>query len=143
MYCAVEQNEGSVVIDEDKCTGCCGCMSMCPERAIVFSWSAASTDIQRGIARYARESIRDKKVFYLNFLIDISQNCDCFHTNEPMIADDIGILASTDPVSLDQACYDMVKKEIDGLHPRLHAQEQLIFAEEFGAGEQVYEIKEV
>jgi uncharacterized Fe-S center protein len=145
-YCifdAVKKTAQGLSIDHRSCSGCGGCMSICPERAIVFTWDAASSDIQKGIARYATDSVRSAKVFYLNFLINISPNCDCFHTNQPMIADDIGILASTDPVSIDQACYDMVKTEIDDLYPRVNAQDQLAFAEEFGLGERTYEIKSV
>jgi uncharacterized Fe-S center protein len=143
-YCivdAIKESAGGLVIDHEQCTGCGGCMSVCPEKAIVFTWDAASRDIQKGIARHAVDSVRSARVFYINFLINISPNCDCFHTNEPMITDDIGILASVDPVSLDQACYDMIKEEIDSLHPDVNAQDQLAFAEEFGLGERVYEIK--
>lgn len=143
-YCivdAVKESANGLVIDHNVCTGCGGCMSLCPEKAIVFSWDAASADIQKGIARHAADSVCSAHVFYINFLINISPNCDCFRTNEPMIAGDIGILASTDPVSLDQACYDMIKREIDDLHPGVNAQDQLAFAEEFGVGERVYEIK--
>ncbi len=145
-YCihgAIKKVKSKVKINKDLCTGCAGCMAVCPEHAIKFSWDAASTDIQKGIAKYAASAIKDKKVFYLNFLINISPNCDCFHTNEPMIADDIGILGSFDPVSIDQACYDMIKEPIDKLHHELDAQEQLAFAEKFGAGERKYELKAV
>ena len=116
-------------------------MSICPERAIKFSWVAASTDIQKGIAKYTADVIKDKNAFYINFLIDISPNCDCFHTNEPMITEDVGILASFDPVSLEKACYDFVKEPIDKLHPDVDPQEQVIFAEKFNAGQKNYEIK--
>jgi uncharacterized Fe-S center protein len=142
-YCAYEaaQKRGdNVEIIEELCTGCGGCMSICPEKAIKFSWNAASTQLQKDIARYAAEVIRDKQIFYVNFLINISPNCDCFHTNDPMIAPDIGICASYDPVSIDQACYDMIKKPIDELHPHIDASDQLRFAEEYGAGERAYEI---
>jgi uncharacterized Fe-S center protein len=145
-YCihdAIKKNKKGVVIDKKLCTGCAGCMSVCPEHAIRFAWDAASSDTQKGIARYAARVAKDKRVFYLNFLINISPNCDCFHTNEPMIAPDIGILASFDPVSVDQACYDMVREPMEKLHPEIDAQEQLAFAERFGAGERKYEIKNV
>jgi uncharacterized Fe-S center protein len=145
-YCihgAIKKKETRVKIDKKICTGCAGCMAVCPERAIRFSWDAASSEIQKGIAKYAASAIKDKKVFYLNFLINISPNCDCFYTNEPMIAEDVGILASFDPVSVDQACYDLVKEPIDKLHPEVDAQEQLAYAEEFGAGERTYEIKAI
>jgi uncharacterized Fe-S center protein len=145
-YCihnAIKKKGTSVVIDKKACTGCAGCMSVCPEHAIKFTWDAASSEIQKGIAKHAAAVIKDKDVFYLNFLLNISPNCDCFHTNEPMIADDIGILASFDPVSIDQACYDFIKEPIDKLHPEVDAQEQLAYAEKFGAGERTYEIKVV
>jgi uncharacterized Fe-S center protein len=60
-----------------------------------------------------------------------------------MIAPDVGIFASFDPVSIDQACYDFVKEPIDKLHPEVNPQEQLMFAEKFNAGERKYEIKEI
>ena len=145
-YCihnAIRKTKNGVVINKKICTGCAGCMAVCPERAIKFSWDAASSDTQKGIAKYASSAVKDKKVFYLNFLMDISPNCDCFHTNEPMIAPDIGILASFDPVSIDQACYDLVKDPIDKLHPEIDAQEQLAYAQEYGAGERRYELKSV
>jgi len=145
-YCifnAVKKDPKKVAIDERLCTGCGGCMSICPERAIVFTWDAASTDLQKSIARYAANSVHTVKVFYITFLMNITPNCDCFHTNEPMIAEDVGILASVDPVSLDQACYDMIKQAVDNLRPDVNSEDQLAFAEEFGLGERSYEIKGV
>jgi hypothetical protein len=145
-YCihgAIKRKGEEVIIVKKVCTGCAGCMSVCPEKAIKFSWDAASSEIQKGIAKYAANAVRDKKVFYVNFLVDISPNCDCFVSNEPMIAPDIGILASFDPVSIDQACYDLVKAPIDKLHPEVDAQVQLAYAEKFGAGERAYEIKSI
>jgi uncharacterized Fe-S center protein len=142
-YCAfdaIKKTKESAVIDHKVCTGCAGCMSICPERAIRFNWSASSTDLQKKIGRYAARVSENMKIFYLNFLIDISPNCDCFHTNDPMIAPDVGILASFDPVSIDQACYDMVKESIDRLHPEIDATEQLAYAAQYGAGEREYEI---
>ncbi len=144
-YCifnAIKKNK-EVTIIENKCTGCGGCMSICPEKAIKFSWDAASGDLQRKIADYSAKTIKDKKVFFINFLMSIAPNCDCFHSNEPYIHPDVGILVSNDPVSLDQACYDLVKKAIDSLHPDIDSQVQLYYAEKFGAGERKYEIESI
>ncbi|UCD19194.1 MAG: DUF362 domain-containing protein [candidate division WOR-3 bacterium] len=145
-YCiheAIIRAGSEVVIDRNVCTGCAGCMSVCPERAIKFSWDAVSSDIQKGIAGHAASTIKDKKVFYLNFLMNISPDCDCFHTNRPMIAPDVGILASFDPVSIDQASYDLVKKPIDRLHPEVDPTEQLAHAERLGAGERKYDLESI
>ena len=145
-YCAfkaIKKSKKSVKIDHKLCTGCGGCISICPERAIKFNWDAASSDVQEGVARYAANVVKNKKIFCINFLINISPNCDCFHTNEPMITPDVGILASFDPVSLDQACYDFIKDPIDKLYPEVDPALQLEYAEKFNAGERKYELCEI
>jgi uncharacterized Fe-S center protein len=143
-YCAfnaIEKEKNYVVINQNKCSGCAGCMSICPQRAIKFSWSAASDEVQKGIAQYAANLIKGKKIFYLNFLTNIARDCDCLHTSEPPICPDIGIIAGFDPVAIDQASYDMAKDYIDKLRPDIDSQVQLYFGEKFGAGSRYYEIK--
>lgn len=50
------------------------------------------------------------QVLYICVMYKMSIDCDCnAHPAEPLIAD-YGILASTDPVALDQACYDIVTR---------------------------------
>ena len=47
-------------------------------------------------------------VVYINVMNNLSVDCDCdSHPHDPEMKD-IGILASTDPVALDQACVDLV-----------------------------------
>ena len=65
-YQAIKKINDGIQIDQKLCTGCAGCMSICPEHAIQFSWDAASSDLQKGIAKYAVGVAKDKKVFYLN-----------------------------------------------------------------------------
>ena len=50
-------------------------------------------------------------IVYINVMTNISLACDCAGKNapEPQIKD-IGILASTDPVAIDQACFDLINK---------------------------------
>lgn len=142
-YQAIKKNNKRLKIEDGLCTGCAGCVAICPERAIRFSWDRASSDIQEGIARYTANLIETKNVFYLNFLTNISPNCDCFHTNEPMISPDIGILVSFDPVALDQAAFDLVKGPIEHLYPEIDPQKQLFYGEKFNVGERKYEIKTI
>ncbi|MEO0107313.1 MAG: DUF362 domain-containing protein, partial [candidate division WOR-3 bacterium] len=132
-----------VQINHNKCSGCAGCMSICPQRAIRFSWSAASDEVQKGIAQYSANLVKNKKIFYLNFIINITPDCDCLHTSEPPICPDVGILAGFDPVAIDCASYDMVKNDIDKLRPDIDSQVQLYYGEKFGAGERNYEIKNI
>jgi len=145
-YCAfnaIVKEKNYVQIDLNRCRGCAGCMSICPNKAIRFSWSAGSSEVQKGIAQYATSFIKNRKIFYLNFLINITPDCDCLYTNSPPISPDIGILAGFDPVAIDQACYDMIHNEIDQLRPEIDPQEQLYFAQKFGAGDRRYEIREI
>jgi uncharacterized Fe-S center protein len=126
-----------------KCVGCCGCMAVCPERAIRNTWASSPVDVCRRMAKYAAEFYQTKKAYCFNFMLRISPECDCFHSNEPMIAPDVGILASSDPVALDQACLDLVREPISKAHPELDPDEQLAAAARLGAGERKYEIKNI
>ena len=45
---------------------------------------------------------------YINVMKNMSVDCDCCAVAEDPCMSDIGILASTDPVAIDQACLDLV-----------------------------------
>ena len=48
------------------------------------------------------------KMAFINSMINISIDCDCDGNAKPPCMKDIGILSSTDPVALDQACLDLI-----------------------------------
>lgn len=53
------------------------------------------------------------KIVYLNAMVNMSVDCDCCTVAEDPCMKDIGLLASTDPVALDQACIDLVYNSTD------------------------------
>ena len=53
------------------------------------------------------------KVAYINVMKNMSVDCDCCEVAEDPCMKDIGILASLDPVAIDQACIDLVKAAKD------------------------------
>ena len=53
------------------------------------------------------EYFKDKTV-YINVMKNMSVDCDCCAVAEDPCMKDIGILASLDPVAIDQACLDLV-----------------------------------
>ena len=53
------------------------------------------------------------KIVYINAMVNMSVDCDCCNVAEDPCMKDIGILASLDPVALDQACIDLVYNSID------------------------------
>jgi uncharacterized Fe-S center protein len=61
---------------------------------------------------YAYGVTKDKKSksVFVNFITQVSPACDCYGHNDLPIVGDLGILASRDPVAIDQACADLVNK---------------------------------
>ncbi len=47
-------------------------------------------------------------ILYINVMKNMSVDCDCCAVAEDPCMQDIGILASTDPIAIDQACLDLV-----------------------------------
>jgi uncharacterized Fe-S center protein len=53
------------------------------------------------------------KIVFINSVVNLSVDCDCCATAKDPCMKDIGILASLDPVALDQACIDLVYNSTD------------------------------
>lgn len=53
------------------------------------------------------------KIAYINVMCNMSVDCDCCSVAEDPCMKDIGILASLDPIALDQACIDLVYNSTD------------------------------
>ena len=101
----------------------------------------------------ACESVFDvagENILYISVANNLSVDCDCVADPEPIHMEDIGILASLDPVALDRACVDMVYNSPDPGKSHLieriesrNATHLLDYAEELGLGTQKYEIVNV
>ena len=50
----------------------------------------------------------DGNIVYVNVMKNMSVDCDCCAVAEDPCIADIGVLASTDPIAIDQACIDLV-----------------------------------
>ncbi len=91
-----------------------------------------------------------KQIAYINVMVNLSIDCDCDSNPHPPEMADIGILASSDPVALDQACVDLIYASPDkgkaSLIKRMedrHAVHILEAAESLGIGSRKYELKEI
>lgn len=58
-------------------------------------------------------------IIYINVMKNMSVDCDCCAVAEDPCIADIGILASTDPIAIDQACIDLVYACTDPGRPHL------------------------
>lgn len=135
------QDDGKVEIDHEKCISCSKCISICPAKAIEIPWASTGTDtLQERIAEYALAAAQGKKTFFINLLINITAECDCAGKVMDKIAPDIGILASADPVALDQAsCHLLIENNPD-LRRFQMGEAQLNHAEKLGLGNRQYEL---
>lgn len=112
-------------------------------------WSTADDLFHESMAdaNQAVMNYRKGKMVYINVMKDMSIDCDCdANPKDPEMAD-IGMLASLDPVALDQACLDLVYNSPDkgkeSLIKRIeekHAVHLLETAEEEGLGSRKYEL---
>lgn len=77
-------------------------------------WTADHDSFLESMAE-ADKTIMDyeKNIVFINVMANMSVDCDCCAVAEDPCMKDIGVLASTDPVALDQACIDLVYNSTD------------------------------
>ena len=94
-------------IDHEKCVGCGRCLAVCPKDAIAADFSDSIAVLNYKMAEYSLAVCRNRPCFHVSLICDVSPNCDCHAENDIPIIPDVGMLASFDPVALDQACADL------------------------------------
>jgi len=131
----------------ERCVGCARCIAVCPEQAIDVMWNESSENTQKKMVEYAYGTVQTmkSKIIFINILTDISPACDCYPGNDKPVTENIGFLASLDPVAIDRASYDLVKNNA-GLdpfkneYPDLNPEIQFKHAKEIGFGSSDYEL---
>ncbi len=149
-----------VSIDRKKCVGCGGCIHACPEGALGINWERDLPKFMERMVEYTAATLKgkEKRSLYINFLTQISPACDCHPFADAPIVADIGILASRDPVAIDQASMDLLNAQphlkssciagepaanldkVRAVYPNIDWQHQLNYAEEIGIGTKSYEL---
>ncbi|NVM56535.1 MAG: DUF362 domain-containing protein [Desulfobacterales bacterium] len=162
-YCAQEAislvDEKSE-IDPKKCVGCGECIIICPNQAIQIQWDQAIPAFLENMVDYTAGVLKGKEgaATFLNFITQVSPACDCYPHNDAPIVADIGIVASNDPVAIDQASADLVNRaeglpnsalttnfkpgedKFRAIYPKVDWEIQLKYAEKIGLGTRVYEL---
>ncbi|MDP3791915.1 MAG: DUF362 domain-containing protein [Candidatus Omnitrophota bacterium] len=141
---------GKARLDETRCIGCGECVVVCKTDALTTKWSETLANLQEKMVEYAYGAVEilDRKLGYINFLTNITGDCDCLAKDEPRITHDIGILASDDLVSIDKASADLLnnmgKQDIfRARHSEIDWTVQLKYANELGLGNLDYKLIEV
>jgi uncharacterized Fe-S center protein len=147
-------------IDYEKCIGCGQCVASCFYGAANAKYDQSAEILEEKIAEYAFAVLLGKQHFHINFIMNVSPDCDCFDVNDQALVPDIGIAASFDPVALDQACIDLVNQappihdsrmfdkkpfkqgedKFVHVHPEVHWKDCLEHAEEINVGTRDYQL---
>lgn len=107
-----KDKDNKLIFNEELCKFCYNCASVCRDK--VFNLGSSSRedfitqfiDNAKGVVDYFGKD----KILYVNYAIDICYQCDCTGGSDIPFVPDIGVLASLDPVALDQATVDLVHK---------------------------------
>ena len=112
-------------------------------------WGGDQTAFTESMAEAGKSVVDalDGQIVYVNVMNRLSVDCDCDGNPAEPDLHDIGILASTDPVALDQACVDLIYEQKDGdgasLVNRIESRNglhTLEHAEEIGLGQRTYSL---
>ncbi len=160
---AITMMDGRSCIDYQLCVGCGACMATCPEGAMDLDWEGCIPQFIERMVEYAYGVMKQKKgrVGFINFLINITPECDCLPWSDLPIVPDIGFLASADPVALDAASYDLVNGQLGlrgsslqshyqpgedkfrGVWQLVDGRHQIRYGEEIGLGDSHYRLIEI
>ena len=105
------------------------------------AWLEALAEMVKGF----NEHVGSEHIVYINVMNRLSVDCDCDGNPAEPDIHDIGILASYDPVALDQACVDLIyeaegNEALVNRMESLHVIHTLEHAEEIGLGSRAYEL---
>ena len=116
-------------------------------------WSIAEEELMERISESSKATIDffAPHVCYINVMRNMSVSCDCEGPGaEPVVTPDVGILASLDILSVDNACIDLIYNLPDGGGKALiervetrHGLRQLSYMKELGMGNDRYTLIDV
>ncbi len=155
-----EGKKKHALINKEKCVGCGECLTVCEPKAVYIDWGKEIGPFNERMVEYAFGAVKEKagRAGYINFLLNITPDCDCVPWSDTPLVPDIGILASRDPVALDKACFDLVNQQAGFAHSCLKknheagadkfkgawsytdGEVQLAYAEHIGLGSTRYEL---
>lgn len=160
---AAKVEDSKASIDRKLCVGCGECYANCPEHAIDLDWRTEIEPFMERLTEHAYGAVKNKlgRAGFINFVINVTPDCDCLPWSDVPIVRDIGIMAATDPVALDQASLDLVNQEAGlanthlncnlgcgedkfrGVWSHTKGELQLSYGEEIGLGTRQYAIEEI
>ncbi len=155
--------EKKAEINQVKCIGCGECMTVCPVKTIALDWRTDIREFLERMVEYAHASLQGKegKCAFITLVAAVTPYCDCVPWSDAPLVTDVGFLASTDPVAIDQAALDLVNSQAGlaaselgrhvpagedkflALRPQVDGRHALEYAEKIGMGSREYELVKI
>jgi uncharacterized Fe-S center protein len=100
--------EDGIEIELEDCPACGRCLTAC-ENGALYQPEGAMVECYRRYAETCR-AILDlfDNAFFINDLRRITKFCDCTVNSEPIISDDIGLIAGGDPIQIDSKSVEII-----------------------------------
>lgn len=160
---AISLEDEKAHIDPESCVGCGECLLICPNQAISIRWNSDIPRFQKKMAEYTLAVLKNKKgrSAFVNVLTQISPACDCHGHSDAPIVQDLGFMASIDPVAIDQASVDLINAQpgldhscltggkmpgedkLRSIYPQIDWTVQLEHAERIGLGSRNYDLVKI
>ena len=132
----------------------------CKTEALSINWQTNVAEFLERMVEYAAAILlaRSKPSLHISFVTNVTPDCDCMGFSDACICPDVGVLASLDPVAIDQASIDLINKaeplwpshlpkglkpgddKFLALRPHLPPAMGLDYAEALGLGTREYEL---
>jgi uncharacterized Fe-S center protein len=154
--CAEWCPEGAITVEEHAaidaatCIGCGECIATCLEGAVGFDWQIQGVELSERIVEHAAAVLvgREGRIAYVTVAENVTKDCDCIGKEQEPLLPDVGVLASLDPVAIDQATHDLIASRAgrpleDMSYPSRDGTVQMRYAEEMGLGSRAYTLVEV
>jgi len=156
----LDEETGKSATNEELCVGCGGCFVACKHGALEVNWKTGVQEFLERMMEYTLGVVKtkNKPCLHINFVMDVVPDCDCVGFTDAPICPDIGILASFDPVAVDQASMDLVNEapplypsqlpfgvvpgqaKFSAIHEHVPKDFGLEYAEEIGLGSREYKL---
>jgi len=143
---AIGIKKKKAILVKERCIGCGECTVICRHDAIQIKYDENTVKFQEKMVEYAlgAKKALNGRILYINFLENITKNCDCMSKNEVPISPDIGIISSLDPAAIDMASMDLVGMDkFKQAFPEIDPLVQIRHSEKIKLGSGKYELVEI
>jgi len=143
---AIGVKRKKAILVKERCIGCGECTVVCDRGAIEIKYDENAVKLQEKVVEYALgvKNVVGPKMVCINFLYNVTKNCDCMSKDEAAVVPDVGMIAGIDPVAVDKASLDSIGIDaFTKMYPEIDPMVQIRHAEKIKLGSSQYELIEV